>query len=304
MNLYLQQHSKTNEMLPKLSIPKWVKEHWHSQENDFNKLLDTAQKLRNKTTKLNNKQPIASAIIIAYNEEIQILNSISSLLSQETEFPYEIIVVNNNSTDRTQEIIDTVGVKSVFQEKQGHGHARSKGMHSAIGKFHITCDADSIYNPRHIDTMVKQLQKRNIAAVFGKHSFLPDAKISRKRLAVYEIFRDIIFNLRAINRPELCVGGAYFAYNAAFAKEVGWRTDLKRGEDGNLSSRLKKKGKLVHCRSFNVRIWTSSRRLNSDGGFFDMIQKRLTKEWKRRSEFLTKQKGLYKDRPENIIQKK
>ena len=61
--------------------------------DDINKGLD----------KIQSGAPLASIVITAFNEEVDILRTVGSLSKLKTKFPLEIIVVNNNSTDRTQE---------------------------------------------------------------------------------------------------------------------------------------------------------------------------------------------------------
>lgn len=287
-------------MIPKFYTPQWVNNHRYSIQSESEIPKELINKLKSRILALENKQPIVSVIVIAYNEEKTILDCVSSLLHQETKYPYELIVVNNNSTDNTQNILNKIGLTTISETKQGHGHARQAGMMAAKGTYHITADADTIYNKHHVDNMVKTLINKNATAVFGRYSFIPDGDKNRFVLAFYEMFRDIIFSLRAINRPELCVGGASFAYRAEIAKEHGWRTDIRRGEDGSMASALKKKGRLYLNNSYKSRVWSSSRRLDNDGNFFKLVAMRVSKEWKRRKEFMKPQNDKYKDNPDNL----
>jgi len=55
-------------------------------------------------------RPLISVIVPAYNEELWLEQCIRALQSQETSFLYEIIVVDNNSTDSTAEVAERLGV--------------------------------------------------------------------------------------------------------------------------------------------------------------------------------------------------
>lgn len=60
------------------------------------------EKLRQLTE---NSQPLASVILICHNEETRLLSCLWSLCDNECDFPIEILAVNNNSTDRTEEVM-------------------------------------------------------------------------------------------------------------------------------------------------------------------------------------------------------
>lgn len=250
--------------------------------------------------KKNSDNPLISMVIIAYNEEKRIIRCLSSIAAIQTEIPMEVIVVNNNSKDNTQVVLDKCGVRSVIEKQQGVGFARQAGMDAARGKY-ISCgDADTLYPPKYIDTMVKHLEKEGTAGVYGTYSFLPDGEKSETALKIYEYFRDLAVRIRSVKRPELCVGGANFAFRKDYGCSVGWRTDLRRGEDGSMLLGLKKYGKLHFILENNSRAWTSSRTLDSDGNLFQMVTKRIIRESKRIKEYFTTAK-TYKDQDHNLI---
>jgi glycosyltransferase involved in cell wall biosynthesis len=264
-----------------LRMPKWVKQHYL----EFNSIDDVPQEIFDRIRKgfeiQNATKPLVSIVVIAYNEEKTILKSLSALSSLNSKFPVEVIVSNNNSKDRTQEILDRCGVKSVFQPLQGVGFARDAGLQIARGKYHLCADADSIYPASYVDEMVKPLISGEAVAVYGRVSFLPDGNKSRPTLALYEIFKDIVIGLRAIKRPELVAGGASLGFHTDMAKEIGWRTDVARGEDGQMILAMKPRGTIKMVKSSGSRIWTTARTLDRDGSFLNMVSKRVFKEFRR-----------------------
>jgi dolichyl-phosphate beta-glucosyltransferase len=90
-----------------------------------------------------------SIIIPAYNEETRLpdtLNKVGSFLGTQS-YSHEILIVNNNSTDRTEEIIKDYcsrypNMQGLFEEESGKGAAVRCGMLQAQGDFVFMCDAD------------------------------------------------------------------------------------------------------------------------------------------------------------------
>ncbi|HQF28941.1 MAG TPA: glycosyltransferase, partial [Bacteroidia bacterium] len=125
------------------TLPSWVKKHYL----EFNSIDEVPQevfdRIRKGFERLHTDTPLVSIVVIAYNEEKTILKSLSSLSELASKYPVEVIVSNNNSKDRTQEILDRCGVKSVFQPLQGVGFARDAGLQIAKGVYHLCADADS-----------------------------------------------------------------------------------------------------------------------------------------------------------------
>ncbi len=77
-------------------------------------------------------KPIISVVIPAYNEENYIEACLKSLRNQKTNVPYEIVVCDNNSTDRTVEIAKKYADKVVYERRQGIGYARNKGVSASV----------------------------------------------------------------------------------------------------------------------------------------------------------------------------
>jgi len=90
-----------------------------------------------------------SIIIPAYNEETRLpdtLNKVGSFLGTQS-YSHEVLIVNNNSTDRTEEIIKDYcsrypAMQGLFEKNPGKGAAVRCGMLQAQGEFVFMCDAD------------------------------------------------------------------------------------------------------------------------------------------------------------------
>jgi dolichyl-phosphate beta-glucosyltransferase len=95
------------------------------------------------------RTPMLSIVIPAYNEEKRLpesLEQVDAFVSSQT-YPIELIVVNNNSTDSTQQIAEAWAgthayVRVLAEPRQGKGAAVRKGMLAGKGQYLFICDAD------------------------------------------------------------------------------------------------------------------------------------------------------------------
>ena len=258
------------------------------------------EEVRGKLSEMNSDSPLVSVVIIAHNEETRILACIWSLCDNLIDFPIEIMAINNNSTDRTVDVLNQTGIRWFNEEKKGPGHARQCGLNHARGKYYLCIDADTLYPPHYIKTHVKELMKPGIVCTFGLWSFIPSEHQSPTALRLYEFLRDIHLRIQSIKRPELCVRGMNFGFSIDMAKQIGFRTDIKRGEDGSLALSLKEYGKLRFLTTRKVRVFTSNSTLNADGSLSNSYKIRILKAIKNFTG-LFKSKSSYKDDDSNLI---
>ncbi|MDO9547944.1 MAG: glycosyltransferase [Candidatus Marinimicrobia bacterium] len=113
-------------------------------------------------------KPLVSIIIPTYNRARYLRQSIESALSQDyTNF--ELIVVDNGSTDNTPEILASFGnkIKCLKEEKRGTSASRNKGLRAAQGEFIAFLDDDDFYLPGKISISVKKmLEDRSVSLVY------------------------------------------------------------------------------------------------------------------------------------------
>ena len=201
--------------------------------------------IKDKLAKKQSIEPLASVVVIAYNEERRLAACLWSLSELQSTYPIEILGVNNNSKDRTEEVYQRLGLPYYNEQKQSPGFARQCGLEHAKGKYHFCIDADTFYPPQYIDLMMSKLTKPDVSCVSSFWSFFPDANHSRMGLFLFELARDIFLFIQHFKRPELCVRGMVFAFNTEYARQVKIRTDIRRGEDGSLALSLKPYGKIA-----------------------------------------------------------
>jgi len=102
-----------------------------------------------------------SVIIPAYNSERTISRAVESVLAQ-TFSDYEIIVVDDGSTDRTGEVVNRYGdkVRYIYQENAGPGAARNKGLAAAAGEWVAFLDADDEWLPEKLRLQMELLSSK------------------------------------------------------------------------------------------------------------------------------------------------
>jgi len=119
------------------------------------------------------------------------------LANNKTQWSVEIIVVNNNSKDRTKELVEASGVTCILETVQKISAARNAGLKAANGTYILTADADTLYPEEWIELMVAPLANSNgIAITFGRFAHIPTTGTSRIIYFIYEFFADLsrLFN--------------------------------------------------------------------------------------------------------------
>ncbi|SMG41853.1 Glycosyl transferase family 2 [Marivirga sericea] len=236
------------------------------------------------------KKPEVSVIISAWNEEVNIIRCIDSLSKLETSIPFEIIVVNNNSTDRTDKSIKKLHVNNFFQPIQGCGPARQLGQEQAQGKYILLADADCLYPPKWLDLMLEQLKKDQVVCVYGRYSFLADSKWLRLKLSIYERMKDLMAEIRAWKRPYLNAYGISMGYLREAGLKAGYIQHNTWGDDGRIAFDMMEYGKIRQVKSAEARVWTGYRSLLRDGSITNAFITRVFKELLRLGDYFKKKK--------------
>ncbi len=247
--------------------------------------------IQEKIKALQSPDPLVSVVLIAWNEQDFILATLASLAHSQVNFPMELIVVNNNSTDHTQDFIERCGAISVFEKRQGYAHARQAGLDAAKGKFIVSGDADTIYMPQWIEQLVAPLQKKEALCTYSLHAFYTDEQKYPPSLLLYQQAKYIGVLIKNAKRPHLNCGGASMAYVKQEATEVGgYNFEVDRGEDGTLAFEIGKRGSIKLVRSRKAMIYTNMRRTKMDGNLMAAFWKRFVYNMKFFTHYFSKQK--------------
>ncbi|MEG0518869.1 MAG: glycosyltransferase [Bacteroidales bacterium] len=284
---------------------KWYSKYYNIQDTDPEAISaviydEIQQNINHNFTKDN---PVVSIVVIAYNEERNLPACLWSLSNIKSKYPMEIIGVNNNSKDRTAQVFEKCGIQSLFQDEyQSPGASRQCGLMHAKGNYYFCIDADLIYPPTYVDAMMDELQKPGVVGVSSKYSYMPDKKHSLLSLRLYEFVKNIHLRMLAAKRPEHVVRGAVFAHNLPLARQIGYRMDIFRGEDGSMALALMKHGKIkfVNNKACTAAIGCSHLGDQSTfGSLINRIKKHLADI---RGYFIPKK--VRNDQPDNIVNRK
>lgn len=120
-----------------------------------------------------------SVIIPTYNRERTIKRSLESVITQ-TMYPYEIIVVDDGSTDGTVEIVEQIdGVKLLKQNHRGAQAARNLGVLNARGDYIAFLDSDDEWVPQMLEQAVEALSKHEGRCVTYSDCYIDNGRNKR-----------------------------------------------------------------------------------------------------------------------------
>ncbi|MDH4367068.1 MAG: polysaccharide deacetylase family protein, partial [Dehalococcoidia bacterium] len=190
-----------------------------------------------------------------------------SIKSQDYAAEYEVIVVDNASTDNTAQIARDWGAKVVYESKRSPACARQKGAEVATGKIIAFIDADTRAPAHWLSTIVwRFLCEPEIAVVSGPYAYCDAGKFSKISSYIGNFFSIITDQLfRKVFGKGGAIWGCNFAVRRSALLEVGgFDTSIKfYGEEYELSLRLKEAGRgRIMPRLF---VLTSARRLKRIG---------------------------------------
>ncbi len=193
--------------------------------------------------------PKVSIIIPAYNEEKGIAATIKSALS--ADYPrdkFEIIVVDDGSTDNTYKIAEKFKSKLVrlfHKENGGKGSALNLGISKSNGEFIFTMDADSIIKPNSVKNQIAYFDKPKvmsvapIIAIYKPRNILERVQQIEYLLGVF--LREAFASLNAIH----VTPGAFSSYRRSFFDKYGGFKENELVEDLEMALRIQAKGYII-----------------------------------------------------------
>jgi glycosyltransferase involved in cell wall biosynthesis len=154
-------------------------------------------------------RPVVSVIIPAYNAHLYIGDTLESAVSQ-TFRSFEIIVVDDGSTDDTQSIAQNFcdrGVTVISQSNAGPAAARNRALSIARGEYVALLDADDLWEPDYLQTMVGFLNSHpEVSIAFSDSVFFGKSKFNGRRFQeVYPPCTPITFAKLAAQVSHVCV---------------------------------------------------------------------------------------------------
>lgn len=204
-----------------------------------------------------------SLIICAHNEEKFIGECLDYAIKNSKNKLFEIIVVDNVSTDNTKaEALKRPNVKVVREEKKGLVRARERGYKEAKGDILAYIDADTRMPEGWIDRLIDEFENNNnYVCVSGPYIYYD---IPKHKQFLVKIYWHILAMPMYWIIGYMAVGGNFAIKKDTLVKMNGFDTSIEfYGEDTNIARRASKFGKVKFIPSHYM--YTSGRRLTNQG---------------------------------------
>ena len=139
--------------------------------------------------------PLVSVVICTYHRADLLAKAIASLIEQRVDFEYEIVVVDNSSSDHTQDVIGAaivdspIPIRSVIEHTPGISAARNRSIREARGEWIASIDDDEIADPNWLQQLMIAAQRHAARCVGGRVELqLPSETID----ALSPVCRDLL----------------------------------------------------------------------------------------------------------------
>lgn len=179
-----------------------------------------------------------TVVIPAYNEADNIENCVTSIKSQD--FPqstYEIIIVDNNSTDNTLDIVRKLGTSYVIEYKRGRAAAKNAGTKLSEGDYIVFIDADCVAKPNWLRRLISGFTAPDIGCVAG--AIIPSKTTYPTPMEDFLIKKDHLSQKQHMNHPFLPFAvTANAAYRREIFRLIGLFDETMYGEDADFSWRM------------------------------------------------------------------
>ena len=189
--------------------------------------------------------PVVSVIMAAYNAQETILDSVDSILKQ-TYTDFELIVVNDGSTDKTKDIILKIHdprIVLINQENKGPSAARNNGIRNSGGVYIAIMDSDDLSLPERLERQVHFLNDNPDYVLVGSNAMIIDNQseyIYTSKLPV-----------EWIDIKEVFPYSSFYHSSVMYRKDTyiqsgGYYDDLNISEDTVLWNKMQHFGKMAN----------------------------------------------------------
>lgn len=235
-------------------------------------------------------QVVASVIIPVFNRQATILDAISSALSQRTDFPYNIIVIDNHSTDGTTQKIASVAsadsrVIHLVPESEGLGIGGCWNLginHPACGCYAVQLDSDDMYSgPDTLQRIMDMFRTERSAMVIGSYMMTDfDLRPIPPGIIDHREWTDENGHNNALRINGL---GAPRAFCTAVLRQVGGFENVSYGEDYGVGLRISREWRIgrIYEPVYNCRRWKGNSdaaldivRVNANNAYKDSLRTR------------------------------
>jgi poly-beta-1,6-N-acetyl-D-glucosamine synthase len=234
----------------------WVKYYLFLLVSPFYPIRELRRKIKHKKNLekkglLQQYNPKVSVVIPAWNEEVGIIKTIKSVLSNDYE-NIEIVVVNDGSTDKSDEIMKSFikylstnkipgydKITYVYRENGGKGRALNTGIEHTTGEIILTMDADSAIEANGIRNLVNYYLDPEIMAVVGNVKVANNNTIVGLLQQLEYYFGFYFKRAYAMLGAEYIFGGACASFRRSVFEELGLFDVTNKTEDIEMSMRTR-----------------------------------------------------------------
>ena len=235
-------------------------------------------------------QTVASVIIPVFNRQATILDAISSALSQTTDFPYNIIVIDNHSTDGTTQKIASLAsadsrVIHLVPESDGLGIGGCWNLginHPACGCYAVQLDSDDMYSgPDTLQRIMDMFRTERCAMVIGSYMMTDfDLRPIPPGIIDHREWTDENGHNNALRINGL---GAPRAFCTAVLRQAGGFENVSYGEDYGVGLRISREWRIgrIYEPIYNCRRWKGNSdaaldvvRVNANNAYKDSLRTR------------------------------
>jgi glycosyltransferase involved in cell wall biosynthesis len=242
--------------------------------------------------------PEVSVVIPTYNRAQFLDEALQSVFNQ-TFKDFEVIVVDDGSTDRTKQVLEKYGdrIRYIFQENGGPAKARNRGIKESLGKYIAFLDADDVWFPLKLEKQIRMFREcPELGMVFTENSYFQENGIYRpsmgkkKRLMKGDVASNI-FLYSGVATPTVMVRKEIFNKIGLFEEE------LAIAEDDNLWVRIAVNFKVELIDQLLVEVRNHSQRTTAD-------KKKLSESVLTNIRLLSHRYSGVRERIEHVIPKK
>lgn len=192
--------------------------------------------------------PQISVIICAKNEEKNLPWVLRGIQKTLTRYPYEIIVVDGYSSDKTVRVATNFNCKVVFDNKKGKGDAIRVGGKTARGRILVFIDADGSHDPRDIRKLIKPIIKNDYDHVSGSRMLGGSEELHRYLGQFIRLIGSAIITLMinyTLNVRQTDCQNGFRAIKKSIFEKLNLEENITTIEQEMIIKTLKKKYKLI-----------------------------------------------------------
>jgi glycosyltransferase involved in cell wall biosynthesis len=239
--------------------------------------------------------PAVSVIVPARNEALHIQACLQSLADQTGAPAFEIIIVDNASTDATAALVQAFihghpdfTIRLLHQPTPGRGGARALGFSAAHGQLLLSTDADTTVPPNWVATLAAALSNTKSVAVTGTCQIIDCPPLANW---LYKWLQPVIHTIYRLFMGHWWLTGSNFGIKrAAYEASGGFNPDCRDLEDMELAWRVAKIGHIAYLTPKLITVTTNGDRFKTSllGGALAYVKCYIGRFWLRQGDIFAR----------------